>query len=546
MHEIAPELRQLLQHGQEDSQHRLGDPLAMAHSLAAAAAEGELDPVLQELNSLLRVVEEPLSPSQKQVLDTFLQTLVRQRMQALHQQRVRSWNAGEVEQLRLLYELLGQRGGPAHWVLALLATDPAPLALRAFADLVSRQGPEEPRACDLAFMPLFLHRQGVAHQELFPRLLDLLGQRQMAGCVLDLANFFARQGIVEEHPARERLPALVGLYRGLINHLENLETSPEKYAKDAQELKRLLDESVPLVVSLTDALALAGAKEAVPLLRRALELSHRRVQVEAAAALARLGEEEGLEALVRLLRQPSMRRRAAAYLKELGHEDRIPPEFASPTALAEARLAEHLADPHQVGMAPGKLRLLDRRRLFWPGFHEPQDCYLFEYQYELPSREFTGVGISGPVVHSFFVDLHDLPPRDIYAAYAGWSVEDASMTETPREQFSPEQWDRAQEAERELSHQGLEDVQVVKWGNFYGQPVAVAVARRNGRPGTAVWDGQQLLWYPATRHTRSLGPEEAWNIYKGRRLLDAFNGPNWWEQKEEDDSSAEQAEAPDP
>ncbi len=532
MSEIFPQLRRLLQADPETDDQPLGDPAALAQSLAAAAEGEERAAVLRDLAMQLRITDQPLSSAQQRVLDAFLQTLVRQRMQALHQQRISRWSAQELEQLKLLYELLRQRKGPAHWILALLATDPAPGALRAFADLVSRRGPEDPRACDLAFMPLFLHRQGVAYQELFPRLLDLLGERPLAGCVLDLANFFTRQQITEQHPGRERLPALVALYRGLINHLEDLETSPQKYARNAQELKRLLDECVPLVVSLTDALALARAEEALPLLRRALELSHRRVQVEAAAALARLGEEQGLEALVRLLQQPSMRRRAAAYLKELGHADRIPPEFRSPLALAEARLAEHLADPHQVGMAPDALRLLDQRKLFWPGFHEPQDCYLFEYQYRLPSREFTGVGMAGPVVHSFFVDLHDLPPRDIYAAYAGWSVEDASMSETAREQFSPEQWDQAQEAEQQLRQQGLEDVQVVKLGSFYGQPVAVAVARRSGQLGTAVWDGQQLLWFPATRRTRSLGPEEAWNIYKGRRLLDAFNGPGWWEQKE--------------
>ncbi len=530
MHELLPQLRRLLQPDADQADRPLGDPSALAQSLAAAAEEQELTPVIRDLVGQLRLVQEPLSPSQQRVLDAFLQTLVRQRMQALHQQRVRSWSREEIEQFRLLYELLQQRRGPAHWTLALLATDPAPAALRAFAELVSSRGPEEPRACDLAFMPLFLHRPGTAHQELFPRLLDLLGQRAMAGCILDLANFFTRQGIVQQHPGRKRLSALVALYRGLVNHLEDLETSPQKYARDAGELKRLLDECVPLVVSLTDALALAQAEEALPLLRRALELSHRRVQAEAAAALARLGQEDGFQALGRLLQHPGTRRRAAAYLKELGQAQRIPPELNSPVALAEAHLAEHLADPHQVGMAPGKLRLLDQRKLFWPGFHEPQPCYLFEYQYELPSREFTGVGMAGPVVHSFFVDLHDLPPRDIYAAYAGWSVEDASMSETPREQFSAEQWEQAQLAQQQLLEQGLADVQVVKLGSFYGQPVAVAVARRSGQLGTAVWDGRQLLWFPATRRTRSLGPDEAWYIYKGRRLLDAFNGPGWWEQ----------------
>ncbi len=504
----------------------LGDPGALAWELGSAAASDPL-PALEALVHFLRLGHQPLSPKQKHIIEAFLQALAQVRMRAVHEQRIEPWSDQAVELLGLLYGLLRDQEAAAHWVLTLLATDSGQRALGTFADLVVTQGPQHARACDLAFMPLFLHHK-LDHQALFPRLWEALDRPHMVGCILDLANYLFRKQITPEHVGQMRKKGLLELYRGLINHLEDLQTNPQKYASDTQKLRQLLNESVPLVVSLTDAMGLLGLEDALPLVRRAAELSHRRVQAEAAAALVRLGDEQGQQILQQLLHEPGTRRRAIAYLKELGLEHLIPQECSSPEALAEAELAEHLADPRQVGMAPMHMRLLDRRRLAWPGYHQPVDCYLFEFRYELPSRSFTGVGIAGPVVHSFLVDMQDLSPRDIYAAYAGWSVEDPHLGEVAAEDFTDQQAQLAQQAQQEIAQRGYEEVRVVKLGQFYGQQVPVAVARRGGQLGVVVWDGKELLWFPATGGARPLGPNEAWHIYKGRRLLDSFNGPQWW------------------
>ena len=53
------------------------------------------------------------------------------------------------------------------------------------------------------------------------------------------------------------------------------------------------EDGVGLAVALCDALAQIGNKEAIGKLYQAMDLSHRRLRTEAAAALAKLGEEAG-------------------------------------------------------------------------------------------------------------------------------------------------------------------------------------------------------------------------------------------------------------
>ena len=71
--------------------------------------------------------------------------------------------------------------------------------------------------------------------------------------------------------------------------------------------KRQADEGVSLAVSLCDALALIGDASSTARLREAHEIRHRRLRVEAAAALARLGDEEGEKSLIELAAEPVAR-----------------------------------------------------------------------------------------------------------------------------------------------------------------------------------------------------------------------------------------------
>jgi hypothetical protein len=119
-------------------------------------------------------------------------------------------------------------------------------------------------------------------------------------------------------------------------------------------------------------------------------------------------------------------------------------------------------------------------------------------------------------------DLQDLSPADIYASYAGWSAEHDEISETPAEQLSAKQQADWQQVCDELTDRGLAKLELVKFGHFFGQDVAVATAHKQGRAGVLVVAEGSFDWYPMTGG-RSPGPTEIYNLYKGRRLLKAFN-----------------------
>src|SRR5439155_25590943 len=127
----------------------------------------------------------------------------------------------------------------------------------------------------------------------------------------------------------------------------------------------------------------------------------------------------GVNELVALAAEPVARLRVLAYADEVGIRDKIEPQFATPEARAEAELCVWLAEPTQYGVPPTSCELVDRRRLHWPGFDDPVECFLFRFQYALTiegegERSFSNIGIAGPVAHAFIADLGDLSPDDIY------------------------------------------------------------------------------------------------------------------------------------
>ena len=117
----------------------------------------------------------------------------------------------------------------------------------------------------------------------------------------------------------------------------------------------------------------------------------------------------------------------------------------------------------------------------------------------------------------------NLPPDDIYAAFAGWSAE--------HEEIHQSDWDSLQEPQqrnllvlqRRMQDLHCEDVEPNLVGSFFGDRVLVATATREGNAGIAIADEQRVAWFAQTANCRPLGPEEAYCIYKGRKLLEAFN-----------------------
>jgi hypothetical protein len=426
-----------------------------------------------------------------------------------------------------LYHELGKSSRARGQLLVWLAQGDRPAELQLLGQLLIDDPPQDDHDVVQALAPLFQRRSSAA-AAMFPQLLSALGSPLLAAPVLDLANFLTREKIVEQHPAKERAEDLIALLGKVAQSLLSLEEQPSGRGDSPQELSRRVAQGVALAVSLCDALAFIGDRGATGKLYQALAVRHRRLRTEAAAALARLGEEQGAEELIALAAEPIARLRVLAFAGELGLSERIDPRYATPAARAEAELCVWLAEPTQYGVPPTTCELFDHRKQPWPGFSEPVDCYLFQFQYVLTledtgERSYSNIAIAGPLVHAFVADLGDLPPDDIYAAFAGWQAQHEEIREYDVTRLSQSEKLEAERLKRRLNDAGFTKIEPQRMGYFFGDKALVATASREGVAGVAVADFSDTLFFPQKHRRRPLGIEEAYSIYKGRRLLKAFN-----------------------
>ena len=421
-----------------------------------------------------------------------------------------------------LYRHLGPPSTARSYLLCLLTGARTPWALGAFSQLIVADPPGDPTLVAAAFGPLFQHRD-YDPAALFPTLLEGLKHVNVAAAILDLSNFVTRERIVPQHPASARAQEISLLLAGLVGRLGQIESSPDAAGKNLEATSMQVKEGVSLAVSLCDVLALIGDKSVVGKLYQALELSHRRLRAEAAAALAKLGEKAGRQTLVQLAAEPVVRLRVLAYAEELGILDQIEDQFKTEQAKAEADLALWLAQPAQMGMPPSRCELVDTRQQSWPGYDDPVDCFLFRFVYEFGGASFSNIGIAGPVTHAFAADLADLPPDDIYAAFAGWQAEHEDVYQLPVEGLSDQQRVEVLRLERRLRDAGYDAIQPHTLGFFLGDKALVATATYQGLLGVAVADHLHCAWWPRRGSPRPIDPDVAYCIYKGRKLLRAFN-----------------------
>jgi len=76
-----------------------------------------------------------------------------------------------------------------------------------------------------------------------------------------------------------------------------------------------------------------------------------------------------------------------------------------------------------MGISPSRMELLDQRTLGWPGFEQPQECFLFRFEYDLQESICSNIGFSGPMCHTFSQNLADIPLDDTYAIFVGWDID---------------------------------------------------------------------------------------------------------------------------
>jgi hypothetical protein len=138
-------------------------------------------------------------------------------------------------------------------------------------------------------------------------------------------------------------------------------------------------------------------------------------------------------------------------------------------------------------------------------------------------RSFSNIGIAGPLVHAFVADLGDLPPDDIYAAFAGWQAQHEEIREFDVARLSQSEKLEAERLKRRLHDAGFSHIEPQRMGYFFGEKALLATAEREGIPGVAVADFADTQFFAGKHRRRPLGIDEAYCIYKGRKLLKAFN-----------------------
>ncbi|HRX80594.1 MAG TPA: hypothetical protein P5307_16110, partial [Pirellulaceae bacterium] len=184
--------------------------------------------------------------------------------------RLRPWDPSNrrrlptttVPKIAALYRKLGPSSSSRCHLLQLLAASAIPYELAEFANLVVEDPPSDAPSALLAFGPLFQHTSYDANQ-LFPRLLDALQHQVVAASIIDLANFLVRHGLIDPHPGVTRKEQLIALLGAVVQRLARMEEDPTKFAATPEEIAQQIDDAIALAVSLCDALALIGDREAV-------------------------------------------------------------------------------------------------------------------------------------------------------------------------------------------------------------------------------------------------------------------------------------------
>ena len=243
------------------------------------------------LGNLLEHLSEQQGPSsrQQEIVWEYLLTVLVQHLSQSH-----VWQAGYLDPVLQLYQLLGSKSNTRHQLLHLCTQVGDSACLTAVADQLSTDPPLSSTTVGVIFAPLFQDRD-LPYDDLFPRLLDTLQHPSVAAATLDLTNYLVRKERFAQHPASDRLDSLQLLMRDLNQRLQHLVEQPTTRQDNLQQLSHTISESVALVIAGCNTLALIGQSSSIAVLRQTMELPHRRLQVEAAAALAKLGEAAGIE-----------------------------------------------------------------------------------------------------------------------------------------------------------------------------------------------------------------------------------------------------------
>jgi hypothetical protein len=428
------------------------------------------------------------------------------------------------EILRQLYQLTNQVDaiGSSH-ALQCLAAQGDDGSLATLAEILHSDPPGTWQAVGISLSPLW-SQDSSRLGYFFACMENADMQVSVLPVVLDLANHSVRCRKLNSHPFASNEPGLRRLLADVVVRLEKMEKDPGRFGNEVEQVQRVIGEGVSLTISLCDALGWIGQPDSISVLVDAMELSHRRLQVEAAAALVRLGDPRGKQRMLALAADPAARRRVVQYAEELEFAGEIDEQYRTAESLAESELVAWLASPEQFGLPPKQTICVDRRTLYWPGYEEPRDCYLFQYHYQFPDGDFTNFGIAGPLTHTFSVSLNGLDLEDVYAAFAGWHAEHEEIYEVPMQRLNELQRRESERLETAFQREGFQMETPIALTYLLGEPALLAHINREGQALVGITDGNEVTCYAQDEARVAGSPELVLAIFRGRKLLRAFNG----------------------
>ena len=409
-----------------------------------------------------------------------------------------------------------------HLLLHLLAMARNEASLSSLIDLLQSRPPQKWSDAAQTISPLMQHDDWSV-QWVYPKLLDCMEHASLASPVLDLANYLFRENRTSEHPAHDRLPMLNVLLGEVGGRLSKFEENPRSFGDDVETVHAMLSEAVALAVSLCDTVGLIGDASSIAKLNQVVELKHRRVQCEAAGALARLDDDLGKKRLLELAKDPAARIRAIHYADELNFGDSVEDEYRTDAATAEAEMALWLSQPQQMGVPPTSLEMIESRRLLWPSFRDPVDVFLVRFEYNFGDRTYSNVGITGPVTFAMSADVANLSMDDIVSIYAGWHADHPEIFTVNSDAFNEVQTRVMGTLQQHLDRQGYESNKPELLGFFLDEQAGVFTAVRDAIQCVVVTDGLETIDQPIAGRLRPLSPGDLFNLYKGRKMLRTFN-----------------------
>ncbi|WP_146520495.1 HEAT repeat domain-containing protein [Stieleria varia] len=507
----------------ESLSHLLGadaDPVAAGYHLRQLA-EGPPDTGIVLL-AQLAAADSILEQSDPAILGAILRVMHNSIAKSIQDQPQQTIEKLDHTVIRSVAERLPEAATNRHLLLHLLAIMRSAESLKALVAILIQRPPQDWMNAGLVLSPL-MQRNDWPIEAFFPECLACLPHPSLAASLLDLANYLTRSGRVDGHLAADHLETLNHLLGSVATRLGHFEENPRTLGNDVEEVQKRLSEAVALAVSLCDAVALIGDESSIGKLNQAVGLRHRRVQCEAAGALAKLGDEEGRKRLIELAGDPAARLRAIAYADELGWGDEIDESNRSDAATAEAELALWLTQPHQMGVPPTHVEFIETRRLMWPSFNDPVDVHLVRFEYSMGANVYSNIGMTGPSVYTMSCDLADMPVDDIYAIYAGWQAEHPDIFTVAADSLNEAQHRVMDVFGQHLQHLGYESIRPELLGLFLDERAGVFRGEREGTQCIIVTDGLETIDQPTAGRLRPLTASDAFHLYKGRKMLRTFN-----------------------